>query len=213
MLFDQMDKEMVQALIETIPMEVTIIDAKDEVVGWNKHEKRLFRRPLTSMGLSFRQCHPEKSLTMVERIVEEMRQGAILDRPRLAGRRPEAQGADRVLRAARRYREIPRMHGMHAGRGRNPPPVRRKAALGLDDVKKTSHAIMFTQSTTEGGYRAKAIPHFRSSSFRASSKSMNSPRRASCHASLNDSGISGSRVCRTCSSTFQRSSLGRRSIS
>ena len=27
------------------------------------------------MGLNFRECHPEKSLAMVERIVEEMRRG------------------------------------------------------------------------------------------------------------------------------------------
>ncbi len=75
MLFDQMDKEMVKALIETIPAEITVIDAKDEVVGWNKHETRLFKRPMTSMGLNFRECHPEKSLHMVEQIVGEMKRG------------------------------------------------------------------------------------------------------------------------------------------
>jgi hypothetical protein len=75
MLFDQMNAAMVQALIEALPVEVTVIDAKDEVVGWNKHERRMFRRPLTSMGLNFRQCHPEKSLHMVESIVDEMRRG------------------------------------------------------------------------------------------------------------------------------------------
>ena len=75
MLFDQMDKEMVKALIETIPAEITVIDASDEVVGWNKHETRIFKRPMTSMGLNFRQCHPEKSLHMVEQIVGEMKRG------------------------------------------------------------------------------------------------------------------------------------------
>ena len=75
MLFDQMDNEMVKALIETIPAEISVIDASDEVVGWNKHETRLFKRPMTSMGLNFRECHPEKSLHMVERIVGEMKRG------------------------------------------------------------------------------------------------------------------------------------------
>jgi len=50
MLFDQMNKEMVRVMIESLPLEVTIIDANDEVVGWNKHEKRIFKRPLSSMG-------------------------------------------------------------------------------------------------------------------------------------------------------------------
>ena len=75
MLFDQMDPEMVRAMIEALPEEITVIDAKDEVVGWNKHDHRLFKRPLTAMGANFRQCHPEESLDRVVRIVEEMRAG------------------------------------------------------------------------------------------------------------------------------------------
>jgi DUF438 domain-containing protein len=75
MLLDRMDATMVNALFESLPDEITVIDAHDEVVGWNKHETRLFRRPMSCMGLNFRQCHPEQSLPMVERIVEEMRSG------------------------------------------------------------------------------------------------------------------------------------------
>ena len=75
MLIDRMDQETLLALIETLPMEITVIDANDEVVGWNRHERRLFHRPMSSMGLNFRQCHPEQSLSMVEQIVAEMREG------------------------------------------------------------------------------------------------------------------------------------------
>lgn len=76
MLVDRMDKKVLSALIEALPAEITVIDHNDEVVGWNRHEKRLFHRPMSAMGLNFRQCHPEKSLPMVERIVSEMRSGA-----------------------------------------------------------------------------------------------------------------------------------------
>ena len=75
MLFDRMSERMVQAMIEALPVEVTIIDANDEVVGWNKHEERLFKRPFTSMGLNFRECHPKESLDKVLQIVGEMRAG------------------------------------------------------------------------------------------------------------------------------------------
>lgn len=75
MLFDNMDEAMVKAMIEALPGEVTVIDANDEVAGWNKHETRIFKRPMTAMGLNFRQCHPEKSLAMVERLVGEMKAG------------------------------------------------------------------------------------------------------------------------------------------
>ena len=76
MLFDSLTPEMVKALLETLPVELTIIDQNDEVVGWNKHENRLFRRPLTSMGVNFRDCHPKSSLDKVERIVSEMKEGS-----------------------------------------------------------------------------------------------------------------------------------------
>jgi len=70
-----MNEKILKAFIETIPAEVTIIDANDEVIGWNRHENRVFKRPLTSMGLNFRQCHPESSLSIVEQIINEMKAG------------------------------------------------------------------------------------------------------------------------------------------
>ncbi len=75
MLFDRMNAEMVKAMIEAMPAELTVIDANDEVVGWNKHETRVFRRPMTAIGMNFRQCHPEQSLAMVERLIGEMKSG------------------------------------------------------------------------------------------------------------------------------------------
>jgi PAS domain S-box-containing protein len=74
-MIDNMNEEMVKAVIETLPVELTVIDANDEVVGWNKHEKRLFKRPLSSLGLNFRDCHPAESLDKVLTIIDEMKVG------------------------------------------------------------------------------------------------------------------------------------------
>ncbi len=74
-VFDRMDEKMVRAVLETIPAEISVIDANDEVVAWNKHDHRLFHRPETSMGLNFRNCHPASSLDKVVRIVDEMKAG------------------------------------------------------------------------------------------------------------------------------------------
>lgn len=72
-MIDRMSEKVVKAVIETLPAEITVIDENDEVVGWNKHEARLFKRPLTAMGANFRECHPKESLAKVERIVAEMK--------------------------------------------------------------------------------------------------------------------------------------------
>ena len=74
-MIDRMNEKVVKAIFETLPVEVTVIDAKDEVIGWNKHDERLFKRPYTSMGLNFRDCHPKESLDKVEKIVGEMKAG------------------------------------------------------------------------------------------------------------------------------------------
>lgn len=74
-VFDRLDEKLVKAVIEAIPAEITVIDAQDEVVAWNKSDNRLFHRPQTSMGMNFRQCHPASSLAKVEQIVAEMKAG------------------------------------------------------------------------------------------------------------------------------------------
>lgn len=74
-MYDRINEKIVNIILETIPAEITVIDENDEVVAWNKHEKRIFHRPLTCMGLNFRECHPKESLAKVEQLVEEMKSG------------------------------------------------------------------------------------------------------------------------------------------
>jgi DUF438 domain-containing protein len=74
-MIDRLSEPVLKAIYETLPMELTIIDADDEVIGWNKHDSRLFTRPLTSLGVNFRVCHPQDSLDKVIRIVDEMKAG------------------------------------------------------------------------------------------------------------------------------------------
>lgn len=74
-LFDNLTPQLIKSILETIPGEITIINDKDEVVGWNKHDTRIFRRPIVAMGANFRECHPQKSLHLVEKIVNEMKEG------------------------------------------------------------------------------------------------------------------------------------------
>ena len=58
-------KELIEAIIETIPVEISALDINDEVLMWNKHETRIFKRPEVALGRNVRKCHPEKSLAKV----------------------------------------------------------------------------------------------------------------------------------------------------
>ena len=68
-------KEMIEAIIETIPVEISALDKNDEVLMWNKHETRIFKRPEAALGRNVSKCHPPKSLSKVEQILSEMKAG------------------------------------------------------------------------------------------------------------------------------------------
>ena len=69
-------EEIIEAIIETIPVEISALDANDEVLMWNKHDTRIFKRPEGALGRNVRKCHPEKSLSKVEQIISEMKKGS-----------------------------------------------------------------------------------------------------------------------------------------
>jgi DUF438 domain-containing protein len=64
-----------QSMMETIPIEFSVLDADDTVVAWNKHDSRIFKRPTAVLGRNVRDCHPKKSLDKVEQIIKEMKEG------------------------------------------------------------------------------------------------------------------------------------------
>jgi len=68
-------KEMIEAIIETIPIEISALDKNDKVLMWNKHETRIFKRPESVLFQNVRNCHPKKSLSKVEQILNEMKEG------------------------------------------------------------------------------------------------------------------------------------------
>ncbi len=74
-MIGELDPKLLEALLESIPVEISVLNAEDKVEGWNKHETRLFKRPKGVLGRDVRNCHPEKSLDKVEQIISEMKAG------------------------------------------------------------------------------------------------------------------------------------------
>jgi PAS domain S-box-containing protein len=67
--------DVLQAFLETVPFEFSVIDKNDKVLAWNKHKSRIFKRPVGVVGRDVRNCHPKKSLSKVEKLLEEMKKG------------------------------------------------------------------------------------------------------------------------------------------
>ncbi|MFB0533911.1 MAG: PAS domain-containing protein [Anaerolineae bacterium] len=75
-MIGKLPETVLEALLETLPIEFSVVDENDKVLAWNKHESRTFKRPVGVVGRDVRNCHPPKSLDKVERILQEMKAGS-----------------------------------------------------------------------------------------------------------------------------------------
>jgi len=74
-MIGKLSQEVLEAVLETVPIEFSVVDATDRVLAWNKHTTRIFQRPEGVLGREVADCHPKKSLAKVEKILEEMKEG------------------------------------------------------------------------------------------------------------------------------------------
>jgi PAS domain S-box-containing protein len=68
-------KTQLNSIFTTLPVDVTFIDADDTVRYFNMPKKRIFVRPKTVLGKKVHNCHPQKSLHIVNKIVESFKNG------------------------------------------------------------------------------------------------------------------------------------------
>jgi len=68
-------KTQLNGLLNTLPVDITFIDANDTVQYFNKPEERIFVRPKGVLGRKVHNCHPQKSLHVVNKIVESFKNG------------------------------------------------------------------------------------------------------------------------------------------
>jgi len=74
-MIGKLPDDVLNSILETIPIEFSVLDANDKVLAWNKHKTRIFKRPEGALGRDVRNCHPQKSLEKVEQIISEMKSG------------------------------------------------------------------------------------------------------------------------------------------
>ncbi len=74
-MIGKLPDDVLNTVLETIPLEFSVLDENDKVLAWNRHETRLFKRPAGIIGRDVRDCHPKKSLDKVEQTLKEMKEG------------------------------------------------------------------------------------------------------------------------------------------
>ncbi len=74
-MIEDLSKEQLEGILEAIPVEISYVDDNDLVKLWNKHETRIFKRPVSVIGKSVQNCHPKQSVDKVNQILSDFKSG------------------------------------------------------------------------------------------------------------------------------------------
>lgn len=67
--------EQVKAMLDVLPLDMTLVDDQDQVVYFSRPKERLFPRSTAIIGRNVRNCHPPDSVHVVEQILTAFKAG------------------------------------------------------------------------------------------------------------------------------------------
>jgi len=70
-----LSKEEVEAVLDSLPVDISFIDKEDRVKYFNKAEGRIFVRTKAVIGRKVQLCHPQKSVHVGNKILEAFKTG------------------------------------------------------------------------------------------------------------------------------------------
>lgn len=68
-------KQEIEAIFNTLPVDITFVDANDTVHFFSKAKGRIFPRAKAIIGRKVQQCHPLKSIHIVNKVIDDLRKG------------------------------------------------------------------------------------------------------------------------------------------
>jgi len=72
-MIESLKPEVIEAMLDALPVEISFVDENDEVRYFNKNGARIFPRPKGIVGRKVQQCHPQKSVHIVNKLLEDFR--------------------------------------------------------------------------------------------------------------------------------------------
>jgi len=67
--------EVIEAIFNTLPVDITFVDKDDAVRYFSQAKERIFVRTKAIIGRKVQQCHPQKSIHIVNHIVDDFKSG------------------------------------------------------------------------------------------------------------------------------------------
>jgi len=74
-MLETLSTETLEAIFNTLPVDITFVDGTDTVRYYSRGEERIFRRAPEVIGKKVQNCHPRQSLHKVNQVVSDLKSG------------------------------------------------------------------------------------------------------------------------------------------
>ena len=74
-MLEKLAIETLEAIFDTLPLDLTFVDETDTVRYYSKGDERIFRRTPAVIGRKVHDCHPQQSLHKVSQVVSDLKAG------------------------------------------------------------------------------------------------------------------------------------------
>ncbi len=74
-MLETISTEVLEAIFDALPVDITFVDETDTVRYYSRGEKRIFRRTPAIIGKKVQQCHPQQSIHKVNQVVSDLKSG------------------------------------------------------------------------------------------------------------------------------------------
>jgi len=72
-VIEELPYHVIEAMLDSLPVEISFVDKDDKVRYFNKNGKRIFPRPRAIIGRKVQDCHPKKSVHIVNKLLEDLK--------------------------------------------------------------------------------------------------------------------------------------------
>jgi PAS domain S-box-containing protein len=72
-MIKELSYEIIEAMLDTLPVEISFVDKDDTVRYFNKEGRRIFPRTRAVIGRKVQNCHPQKSVHVVNKILDDFK--------------------------------------------------------------------------------------------------------------------------------------------
>ena len=74
-MLETLSTETIEAIFDTLPVEVSFVDEADTIRYYNKGDERISKRTPAVIGMNVLDCHPKESVQRVNEVISELKSG------------------------------------------------------------------------------------------------------------------------------------------